>query len=113
MLDVRLAKVERLHALESGNDEARCASLHRAPCVCELRAAQALTPAARTRQAYLSLAINADLTTAFSWNTKLLFVYLAAEYATPFNELNQARGAVARWRRCAVTQMHLCPCALA
>jgi hypothetical protein len=42
-------------------------------------------------QAYLAFSLQADLTSAFSWNTKLLFVYLAAEYATPFNQHNQAR----------------------
>ena len=30
MLDARLIKVERLHALDSGNDEARARTLH--PC---------------------------------------------------------------------------------
>ena len=42
-------------------------------------------------QAHLAFAIDADMTTVFSWNTKLLFVYLAAEYETPLNELNQVR----------------------
>ena len=46
---------------------------------------------APSAQAYLALSIDADLTSVFSWNTKLLFVYLSAEYATPLNELNQVR----------------------
>ena len=39
----------------------------------------------------MAFSIDADLTSVFSWNTKLLFVYLAAEYATPLNALSQAR----------------------
>jgi signal peptidase complex subunit 3 len=39
----------------------------------------------------LAFSIDADLTSVFSWNTKLLFVYLAAEYATPLNAQSQAR----------------------
>jgi Signal peptidase subunit len=45
-------------------------------------------------QAYLAFSLHADLSSSFSWNTKLLFVYLVAEYATPLNELNQVRSAV-------------------
>jgi signal peptidase complex subunit 3 len=41
-------------------------------------------------QAYLAFSLNADLSSSFSWNTKLLFVYLVAEYKTPYNTLNQA-----------------------
>jgi signal peptidase complex subunit 3 len=33
--------------------------------------------------------LQADLRSTFSWNTKLLFVYLLAEYETPTNALNQ------------------------
>ena len=66
VLDVRLAKVERLHAQESGNDEA-----------------------------LLVFSLAADFSTSFSWNTKLLFVWLSAEYVTPLNKLNQ----VALWDR--------------
>lgn len=40
-------------------------------------------------QAVLSMSLRADLRSAFSWNTKQLFVYLQAEYATPTNQLNQ------------------------
>jgi len=43
----------------------------------------------RQDQAVLSLSLKADLRSAFSWNTKQLFVYLQAEYETPDNELNQ------------------------
>jgi signal peptidase complex subunit 3 len=45
----------------------------------------------RPSQAYLAFSLQADLRSVFSWNTKLLFVYLVAEYATPLNQLNQAR----------------------
>ena len=85
MLDVRLAKVERLYSLENTNggrdDEARA------------RARLARWPASLPPQAYLAFSLHADLSSSFSWNTKLLFVYLVAEYSTPLNELNQARGA--------------------
>lgn len=84
VLDVRLARVERLHPLESGNDEARDAGAR--------ADGKALTRSPLVRlQALLAFSIQADLSSAFSWNTKLLFVYLTAEYATPRNELNQAR----------------------
>ncbi|XP_046853667.1 signal peptidase complex subunit 3-like [Xenia sp. Carnegie-2017] len=33
--------------------------------------------------------ISADLTGLFDWNTKMLFVYLTAEYSTEKNKLNQ------------------------
>lgn len=42
-------------------------------------------------QAYLAFSLQADLRSTFSWNTKLLFVYLLAEYETPTNALNQVR----------------------
>lgn len=60
VLDARVARVERLAAAESGSDEA-----------------------------LLAFALAADFTSSFSWNTKLLFVWLAAEYSTPVNGLNQ------------------------
>lgn len=40
-------------------------------------------------QAALSLKLDADLRSAFSWNTKQLFVYVQAEYVTPENKVNQ------------------------
>mmetsp|Transcript_37057 Transcript_37057/g.44799 ORF Transcript_37057/g.44799 Transcript_37057/m.44799 type:complete len:191 (-) Transcript_37057:499-1071(-) len=64
--DVKLARVERLQGMESGNDEA-----------------------------YLAFEINADLRSLFSWNTKQLFVFLAAEYTAENNKLNQ----VSLWDR--------------
>ncbi len=52
----------------------------------------------------MAFSIDADLTSVFSWNTKLLFVYLAAEYATPLNALSQVRAPsllhTARAERC-------------
>lgn len=47
-------------------------------------------------QAVLSVRLQADLRSAFSWNTKQLFVYLQAEYSTPGNEINQVRGCPGR-----------------
>jgi signal peptidase complex subunit 3 len=43
----------------------------------------------RQDQAALSIALDADLRSVFSWNTKQLFVYLQAEYATRDNGVNQ------------------------
>lgn len=43
----------------------------------------------RQDQAVLSLKLDADLRSAFSWNTKQLFVYVQAEYVTPQNKVNQ------------------------
>ncbi|ERN12334.1 hypothetical protein AMTRI_Chr01g137550 [Amborella trichopoda] len=37
----------------------------------------------------LTLTISADLQSTFTWNTKQVFVFLAAEYETPKNSLNQ------------------------
>ncbi|XP_068669579.1 signal peptidase complex subunit 3B-like [Aristolochia californica] len=37
----------------------------------------------------LTLNISADLQSLFTWNTKQVFVFLAAEYETPENSLNQ------------------------
>ena len=37
----------------------------------------------RNDEAHLAFEIDADLTSVFSWNTKQLFVWFAAEYATP------------------------------
>ena len=56
MVNVSLARVERMHALPNGNDEA-----------------------------YLAFKISADLSSLFSWNTKQLFVWIDAEYQTPRN----------------------------
>eukprot|EP00877_Chromochloris_zofingiensis_P010692 jgi/Chrzof1/5877/Cz16g19030.t1 len=39
--------------------------------------------------AALSMRLNADLRSAFSWNTKQLFVFVQAEYRTPDNAVNQ------------------------
>lgn len=40
-------------------------------------------------QAAIAMKLNADLTSAFSWNTKQLFVFVQAEYETPENKVNQ------------------------
>lgn len=40
-------------------------------------------------QAILTLGIDADLTSLFNWNVKMLFVYITAEYETEPNVLNQ------------------------
>uniref|UniRef100_A0A9I9CIV6 Signal peptidase complex subunit 3 n=1 Tax=Cucumis melo TaxID=3656 RepID=A0A9I9CIV6_CUCME len=37
----------------------------------------------------MTLNISADLQSLFTWNTKQVFVFLAAEYETPSNSLNQ------------------------
>ncbi|XP_010913326.1 signal peptidase complex subunit 3B [Elaeis guineensis] len=37
----------------------------------------------------LTLNISADLSSMFTWNTKQVFVFVAAEYETPQNALNQ------------------------
>ncbi|XP_073126474.1 signal peptidase complex subunit 3B-like [Henckelia pumila] len=37
----------------------------------------------------MTLNISANLQSLFTWNTKQVFVFLAAEYETPKNELNQ------------------------
>jgi signal peptidase complex subunit 3 len=39
----------------------------------------------RNDEAHLAFEIDADLTSVFSWNTKQLFVWVAAEYTTPHN----------------------------
>ncbi|GAQ87666.1 signal peptidase complex subunit [Klebsormidium nitens] len=40
-------------------------------------------------EAFLAFNISADLRSVFTWNTKQLFVFLAVEYATPENAVNQ------------------------
>lgn len=40
-------------------------------------------------QAAISMKLDADLRSAFSWNTKQLFVFVQAEYSTPENSINQ------------------------
>eukprot|EP00240_Pyramimonas_obovata_P006683 CAMPEP_0118935392 /NCGR_PEP_ID=MMETSP1169-20130426/15619_1 /TAXON_ID=36882 /ORGANISM="Pyramimonas obovata, Strain CCMP722" /LENGTH=175 /DNA_ID=CAMNT_0006878429 /DNA_START=318 /DNA_END=845 /DNA_ORIENTATION=+ len=65
-IDIKLARVERIQRMDNGNDEA-----------------------------YLAFEIDADLRPLFSWNTKLLFVFLAAEYTTKDNRLSQ----VSLWDR--------------
>ncbi|KAJ0791434.1 putative signal peptidase I [Helianthus annuus] len=37
----------------------------------------------------MTMNISADLQSLFTWNTKQVFVFLAAEYETPQNSLNQ------------------------
>ncbi|KAI3691308.1 hypothetical protein L2E82_49624 [Cichorium intybus] len=37
----------------------------------------------------MTLSISADLQSLFTWNTKQVFVFLAAEYKTPKNAMNQ------------------------
>jgi len=45
--------------------------------------------AAAAAQAILSLSLDADLRSAFSWNTKQLFVFLSADYETEAHGVNQ------------------------
>lgn len=59
-VDIKVVKYDGLRRSHGGNDEVRVA-----------------------------LNISADLTSIFSWNTKQLFVFVAAEYATPKNSWNQ------------------------
>ncbi|KAJ6354370.1 hypothetical protein OIU77_005062 [Salix suchowensis] len=40
-------------------------------------------------QVSLTMNITADLQSLFTWNTKQLFIFVAAEYETPWNPLNQ------------------------
>lgn len=40
-------------------------------------------------QAYLSIKVDADLRSVFSWNTKQVFAFIQAEYETEKNKLNQ------------------------
>ena len=51
-------------------------------------------------RALLSFDVQADLTPAFHWNLKQLFVFVLAEYQTPKNELNQ----VILWDRIVETE---------
>ena len=51
-------------------------------------------------RALLSFDLSADLTPAFHWNLKQLFVFVLAEYETPKNELNQ----VILWDRIVETE---------
>ncbi|WRX32861.1 Signal peptidase complex subunit 3 - like 1 [Theobroma cacao] len=39
----------------------------------------------------LTMNISADLQSLFTWNTKQVFIFVAAEYETPKNSLNQVR----------------------
>ncbi|KAF6263833.1 hypothetical protein COO60DRAFT_1267336 [Scenedesmus sp. NREL 46B-D3] len=48
-----------------------------------------VTHRGRQDQAALSMQLNADLRSAFSWNTKQLFVFVQADYVTPENRVNQ------------------------
>ena len=49
----------------------------------------------RNDEAHLAFEIDADLTSVFSWNTKQLFVWLAAEYSTP----KHVKSSVSVWDR--------------
>ena len=49
----------------------------------------------RNDEAHLAFDIDADLTSVFSWNTKQLFVWLAAEYSTP----KHVKSSVSVWDR--------------
>merc|ERR1712216_278368 len=40
-------------------------------------------------QALIRFDLRADMDSCWNWNTKLLFVYLTAQYETPANALNQ------------------------
>ena len=51
-------------------------------------------------RALLSFDVQADLTPAFHWNLRQLFVFVLAEYQTPKNELNQ----VILWDRIVETE---------
>jgi signal peptidase complex subunit 3 len=61
------------------------------PVAIKLRSVKQLGHAPRVRAdvAALSLSLEADLSKAFSWNTKQLFVFLQADYATPGQPVNQ------------------------
>ncbi|EPS62987.1 hypothetical protein M569_11803 [Genlisea aurea] len=50
----------------------------------------------------LTLNVSADLQSLFTWNTKQVFVFLAAEYETPKNSLNQ----VSLWDGIIPTKQH-------
>ncbi|CAD7700514.1 unnamed protein product [Ostreobium quekettii] len=43
----------------------------------------------RCVQAKLHIVLDADLKSAFSWNTKQVFLFVLAEYQTETNQLNQ------------------------
>ncbi|KAG6554531.1 hypothetical protein Mapa_003910 [Marchantia paleacea] len=59
-INLQVLNVDVLQRLSNGNDEAK-----------------------------LTLHISADLRSVFTWNTKQLFVFVAAEYETQKNQLNQ------------------------
>lgn len=88
---MKLVKTERLYPLENHlgrrADEASFCWRNQ----CSGRAVRLFLTRHILAQAYLAFSIQADLRSAFSWNTKLLFVYLLAEYETPSNILNQVR----------------------
>eukprot|EP00261_Vitis_vinifera_P034038 XP_019075281.1 PREDICTED: signal peptidase complex subunit 3B isoform X2 [Vitis vinifera] len=48
-----------------------------------------LPPPSAQVEVSLTLNISANLESLFTWNTKQIFVFLAAEYETPKNSLNQ------------------------
>lgn len=64
--DVKVLNINRFHKQHNGNEEAS-----------------------------IALNISADLQSLFTWNTKQVFVFVAAEYETPQNALNQ----VSLWDR--------------
>ncbi|XP_055590280.1 signal peptidase complex subunit 3-like [Uranotaenia lowii] len=45
---------------------------------------------------FLTFDFNADLNTLFNWSVKQLFLYLAIEYQTELNELNQVDKVILR-----------------
>ncbi|KAE8734428.1 Signal peptidase complex subunit 3A [Hibiscus syriacus] len=50
----------------------------------------------------LTMNISADLQSLFTWNTKQLFIFVAAEYETPKNSLNQ----VSLWDAIIIAKEH-------
>ncbi|KAJ7543065.1 hypothetical protein O6H91_09G023800 [Diphasiastrum complanatum] len=53
-------------------------------------------------EVWLTLNISADFSSVFSWNTKQLFIFVAAEYVTPKNVVNQ----VSLWDAILVSKNH-------
>ncbi|KAL0425368.1 UNVERIFIED_CONTAM: Signal peptidase complex subunitB [Sesamum radiatum] len=56
----------------------------------------------------LTLNISANLQSLFTWNTKQVFVFLAAEYETPKNSLNQQQNYLGTFMGTALPES-LCP----
>lgn len=55
----------------------------------ELKSVDRFAPFHGNDQGYLAMALKADLTSCFSWNTRLLFFYVQAEFETPRNKRSQ------------------------